>query len=89
MNATIDASIFGKYLFINYGRLLKYTIINDDITWDKRGYNKGNEMIDLNVKFNSCSLITGIYKTMDPEIFQIVSKDMSENLLIILTWDCS
>lgn len=46
-------------------------------------------MTDLNVKFSSGSLIMGVYKTMDPDIFQIVSKDLTQQLLIILTWDAS
>ena len=55
------------------------------MTWEKRYLR--NEMTEMNVYFHSCSLITGVYKTSDPDVFLVVSKDLEEDLLLILTWD--
>lgn len=53
---------------MNYGRLLKYTVIDDQMLIENKSNNKP-EMTDLNVNFNNCSLITGVFKTKNPDIF--------------------
>lgn len=85
-NSAINASIYGKYLFINFGRLLKYCIITNDLSWDNREENSG--MFDLKIDFDKDVVIQGIYRTSRDGIYQVIAKDTADCILFILTWDC-
>ena len=66
-NSAVNASIMGEYLFIKYGRLLKYCKITKEML--KLDRKKASKMTDLAVDFHSCAQIVGIYDTVNPDVF--------------------
>ena len=74
-------------LVVNCGRFIQYGLLDDSMFNDDE--NSVNQFHFIDIDFGKDIEITKIWSTDVYHNIQIVARDLKQNIMIVVTWDCT